>query len=178
MLVNYRESQVSVSNFLQQTGWRHPTLLDTTGTIYQAYQLNGNISPFPLDFIIDQTGIIAYGATEYSPLAMRTTIDHLLGISGANQIPTSSLPSSIRMSAFPNPFNPTSTISYSLPKSGNVELKLFDLTGREVNTVQTGFQPAGIHFATINGSSLTSGTYFVRLQSGSTVQTRKVVLLR
>lgn len=79
---------------------------------------------------------------------------------------------------FPNPFNPTTTISFDIPKNGIVELKVFDMLGREVATLVNGFKNAGSFRVDFNGSNLTSGTYFYRIKSGDFVQTKKMVLLK
>ncbi len=84
----------------------------------------------------------------------------------------------ILYTSYPNPFNATTTISYELPRASNIELKIFDLQGREVQTMYRGYQQAGSYRATFDGSAHASGTYFVRLQAGTSVQTRKIVLLK
>ncbi len=79
---------------------------------------------------------------------------------------------------YPNPFNSSTTISYSLPISGNVDLKIFDLQGREVQSVYSGSTHAGSYRASFDGKGLASGTYFVRLQMGEAVRIQKIVLLK
>ncbi len=79
---------------------------------------------------------------------------------------------------YPNPFNPTTVISYQLPVSGNVSLKLYDMLGKEVMTLVNGRQDAGAYTLTLNASTLSSGIYFYRLQSGSFVQTKKMILVK
>jgi len=79
---------------------------------------------------------------------------------------------------YPNPFNPTTTISYSLPRNGFVQLNVHDLLGREVASLVNEEQAMGNYKVEFNASSLTSGIYFYRLQSGSFVESRKMVLLR
>lgn len=98
----------------------------------------------------------------------------------ANEVSgTNAIPHFFRIvSLFPNPFNSSTTISYTIPKSGEVSLKLYDLNGREVSTLVNFTQNPGTYTVKIDGSNLASGTYFVRLQSGEFTQTRKIVLLR
>ncbi|MDK9701354.1 MAG: T9SS type A sorting domain-containing protein, partial [bacterium] len=88
------------------------------------------------------------------------------------------LPSGVLLTTFPNPFNSSTTISYSLPKPGLVELRLFDITGREVATLVNQKQQPGNYRVTFDGKKLSSGTYFVRMQAGKFVKTQKMVLLR
>jgi hypothetical protein len=77
---------------------------------------------------------------------------------------------------YPNPFNPATTISYEIRSAGQVTLRVFDVLGREVATLVNGYQGAGSHTSTFDGSRLSSGVYFYRLQSGSFVNTKKMVL--
>jgi len=79
---------------------------------------------------------------------------------------------------YPNPFNPATTITYELPAAGWVTLKVFDILGREVQTLVNNQQMAGLHSVAFDASRLTSGTYFYRMQCGNFVQTKKFVLLK
>ncbi len=79
---------------------------------------------------------------------------------------------------YPNPFNPSATISYSLPQSGFVQLKIYDMLGQEVATLVNEIQQTGIHKVEFNANGLTSGVYFYKLQSGSFMDTKKLILLR
>jgi hypothetical protein len=89
------------------------------------------------------------------------------------------LPSEYQLSQnFPNPFNPETTISYSIPKSEHVTLKVFDLLGREVATLVDEFKQAGTYKTNFNASGLTSGVYFYQLGAGSFVQTKKLMVLK
>ncbi|MDK9700297.1 MAG: T9SS type A sorting domain-containing protein, partial [bacterium] len=93
--------------------------------------------------------------------------------------PTVNAPSTTQLLGnYPNPFNSSTTISYSLPKPGQVDLRLFDITGREVATLVNQRQPTGSYRVTLDGEHLSSGTYFVRMQAGDFVKTQKMVLLR
>ena len=87
-------------------------------------------------------------------------------------------PSSFILSCFPNPFNPTTTISFSLPHSAKVEVNIFDITGRLVETLADQRFEAGAHSLIFDGSSLPSGIYFARLRAGEFVKTQKMVLLK
>ena len=78
----------------------------------------------------------------------------------------------------PNPFNPSTVISYQVPAETNVSLRVFDAKGREVAELVNGFQSAGVHSVTFDASALASGVYFYRMQAGDFVQTRKLTLLK
>jgi hypothetical protein len=79
---------------------------------------------------------------------------------------------------FPNPFNPTTTIQFSLPQAGDVSLKIYNLLGEEVKTLVDEYRQAGKHSAQFNANNLASGIYFYRIQAGSFVETKKMILLR
>ena len=79
---------------------------------------------------------------------------------------------------FPNPFNPTTQIKYSIAKSGMVSLIVYDLLGREVATLVKEFKNAGNYTATLNFSQFNSGVFFYRLKSGLFEQTRKLLLIK
>jgi hypothetical protein len=80
--------------------------------------------------------------------------------------------------ATPNPFNPTTTIGYTLPEAVKVSLNVYDLQGRLVSTLLNEQQEAGQHQATFNGSNLASGVYLYTLTAGSNTATGKMVLMK
>ncbi len=80
--------------------------------------------------------------------------------------------------AYPNPFNPTTVISYSLPHASEVHLTVFDIQGRLVETLIAERQEAGLHTVQFDGSGLTSGIYFCHIQAGSFRETQRMVLLK
>ncbi len=85
--------------------------------------------------------------------------------------------------AFPNPFNPATTIKYATPHSGPVKLKIYNLAGRLVTTLVDGQKTAGFHTVMWNGTDhkgrgVASGAYYYRLQAEGFEQTRKMLLLK
>ncbi len=80
--------------------------------------------------------------------------------------------------AYPNPFNPSTIISYSLRTSHHARLAVYDLLGREVAVLVDGVLPAGSHSVNFNASGLSSGIYLVRLESEGQVATQRVTLLK
>ena len=79
---------------------------------------------------------------------------------------------------FPNPFNPTTTITYTIPKSGHMRLAVFNLLGQEVALIFEGYQSAGMHEVEFRNSDLPSGIYFYRIQAQDFGETRKLTILR
>lgn len=79
---------------------------------------------------------------------------------------------------FPNPFNPTTKINFELSKSTNVKLTVFNSIGQVVMNIFEGFKPAGSYQAEFNGSSLSSGTYYYRLDTDFFTETKKMQLIK
>jgi len=79
---------------------------------------------------------------------------------------------------YPNPFNPSTTIFYSIPRAGNVVLKIYNILGQEAATLVNQFQPAGNYKATFDATSLTSGVYFYSIRAENFVQVKKMILVK
>jgi alpha-N-arabinofuranosidase len=79
---------------------------------------------------------------------------------------------------YPNPFNPTTVISYQLPVTSNVSLEVYNLLGQEVAILFEGVRQAGNYQATFDGSRLASGIYLCRMKANHFVETKKLVLLK
>jgi len=79
---------------------------------------------------------------------------------------------------YPNPFNPSTVIQYQIPQPGKVTLKIYDMLGREIRTLVNEFQQNGIHTVTFDALHFSSGVYFYRIQSGSFIETKKMLLLK
>lgn len=79
---------------------------------------------------------------------------------------------------FPNPFNPSTTIEYSIPYNGYVELAVFNVTGQKVKTLVNTYKKGGTYKSKFDASSLPSGIYFYRIRTGDFTSVKKMVLLR
>jgi glucose/arabinose dehydrogenase len=81
---------------------------------------------------------------------------------------------------YPNPFNPETRISYRLPAASDVKLELYDVLGRKLATLVSARQEAGSYLVALNTQTLNlaSGTYFYRLQAGSFIETKKMILMK
>ena len=79
---------------------------------------------------------------------------------------------------FPNPFNPTTKIRYSIPQNAHVTLKLYDILGREVMTLVNGEKSPGVYDVELNMNNYPSGIYIYSIQAGDYFQIKKLVLLK
>ncbi|MDP3149133.1 MAG: T9SS type A sorting domain-containing protein, partial [Ignavibacteria bacterium] len=79
---------------------------------------------------------------------------------------------------YPNPFNPATTITYQLPKSGSVTLKIYDMLGKEVRTLVNEQKEMGRYTVQFDASSLASGMYVYRLRANDYTSTKKMLLLK
>lgn len=79
---------------------------------------------------------------------------------------------------YPNPFNPSTKIAFKIVGSGNTTLKVYDILGKEVATLVNENLPAGSYDVSFDAKNLSSGTYIYRLQSGNSVSTRKMILMK
>jgi flagellar hook assembly protein FlgD len=81
-------------------------------------------------------------------------------------------------SAFPNPFNPVTNLSYSIPENGNVSLIVYDMLGQEVTELVNTHKDAGYHSVQWDATSTSSGIYIVKLVAGNFTQTHKIALVK
>jgi hypothetical protein len=79
---------------------------------------------------------------------------------------------------YPNPFNPTTQINYSIAKEGLVKISIYDILGREVKTLVNEVKTPGFYAVDFNGTNLSSGMYFYRMESGSFIDTKKMTLIK
>jgi hypothetical protein len=132
---------------------------------------------------VDSLNVVVFvQSTDSKTVYQSATISYdELGVTDV--INESIVPSAFKLEQnYPNPFNPSTIISYQLPVNSNVELKVFDLLGKEVATLVDEYKPAGEYEVEFNASSgirnLVSGIYFYQLKVGSFIQTQKMILLK
>ena len=122
--------------------------------------------------------IVAFAVTSgrlYSYGVFSRPLSEITGIRGSN----SQMPTKDRLAQnYPNPFNPTTTISYNLAKKTLARLVVFDILGREIATLVDEQKEAGSYSVEWNASHISSGVYFYRLQTGSSIETKKLVVLK
>ena len=89
------------------------------------------------------------------------------------------LPLEVSLSpAYPNPFNPSTSLAYTVPVDGNITLSVYDVNGRLVESLVDSYQTAGNYSTVWNAASISSGVYFVRLSASSEILTQKVMLIK
>ena len=99
-------------------------------------------------------------------------------LTGVNKIKAESAQKFVLFQNYPNPFNPTTDIGFRITEFGFVNLKVYDILGREVATLVNEEKKPGTYEVEFTGSNLSSGIYFYRLKAGAFIQTKKMILLK
>lgn len=185
--INREESEDVIRAFGQNFGLTYPLLMDTDGLLWLTYRIQG-FSPFPLDAIVDQQGILRYLNLEYDPPAMIEIIDHLLAVTGiapdsvdSENSPDqqTSRPAQLELSVFPNPTNSAANIRFRVSSEDETRLFLYDGQGRRVIRKNLGrFQPGENINHLLQLETQASGIYFVVIENGRSREIEKLVLLR
>ena len=125
------------------------------------------------------TGVLYYSFNQYK-FVPRTDADFQNVVLVSVEVTrTSPVPEAYSLSQnYPNPFNPATLIQYALPASGRVTLTVYNVLGQEVRTLVNDIQGAGRYTVTFDASSLSSGLYFYRVQSGSYTAVKKMMLVK
>lgn len=121
--------------------------------------------------IFDSTDIASLGRVDYEPFLTESPI---LSVPQQKNIPAFF---ELKQN-YPNPFNPATRLQFSIVRSSNVKLQIFDLLGREVATLINEARNAGTYTAQFNASNLPSGIYFARLESGEKQAVKKLLLVK
>ena len=133
------------------------------------YNTNGNITTLI---------IVAPDSEELFSTSSNFTIDEIIVVNEESYIPVD-MPSEIMVSkAYPNPFNPSTSISIHIPSSDFVNVNAYNVMGQKVATLYNGSMAAGSHTITWNASNMTSGMYFIRTESKSEVSIQRVSLVK
>lgn len=109
-------------------------------------------------------GAFEYGIAQTPPVAVEKT----------DAIPSSF----ILKQNYPNPFNPTTAIKYEVAKNSHIKIAVYDMLGREIQTLVNEIQSAGSYIVQFSGARLSSGVYICRVQSGAFTQSKKMMLLK
>ena len=122
----------------------------------KTYDLDHDISGFESDMIV---------GTYASPYVMGQ-LDEFIPVSYSLE------------KAYPNPFNPSTTIGYALSNSANVDITVYDISGRVVENLVSGYKTSGSHEIVLIASSMASGFYFVQLNVNGFVDNQKLLLIK
>jgi hypothetical protein len=83
------------------------------------------------------------------------------------------------MQNYPNPFNPSTKISFTVDEAAFTTLKVYNILGQEITTLFEGIaEPGPVHIVSFEGRNLANGAYIYRLESGSKVEVKKMILLK
>ena len=156
------------------------------GTYQHALEFQGeavrdeNIVPPGQSGFINWQGIPSPHFNDQWPLHLAWEFkDQQFGLEDAGVHQPAVLPSVMVLEQnYPNPFNPTTTIEFYIPQTDYVTIKIFDIVGREIATLMNRELVTGHQTITWNGKNVSSGIYFLKLESGELVHTKKMVLLR
>lgn len=166
--------------------------------VYQLLPLHpvgtGTVNPEdPFEFMLDTPADVPSGSYVIlevtSSMSQSQVVNHQIieftdKMGTTTAVTDGQTPSRLALENYPNPFNPVTTIRYSLPNAADVSLAVYDVSGRLVRTlVKNAKTPAGVFEAEWNGTDsagnpVASGVYFYRLTAGTEVLTRKAVLLK
>jgi glucose/arabinose dehydrogenase len=126
-------------------------------------------------------GIPSFGVDQNNELYVvgTTNIYKLLDISVGINGSGNQLPEGYTLEQnYPNPFNPSTTINFTLPTSSEVSIQIFDVSGKEIETLHNSTLPAGVHSVVWNASNFPSGVYFYRMSVGGLTAEKKMVLIK
>jgi WD40 repeat protein len=144
------------------------------GLLYVCDRLKGRVNRYDpdsgdfIDTFIDDPGLVNPNSVKFGPAA-----------NVANESGTVAAPKQSWLAQnYPNPFNPSTTIRFAAARSSHVMLAVYDLFGREVARLVDGTRPAGEYSVQFDAGDLPSGNYLVRLETGGSVTTRVMTLLR
>jgi hypothetical protein len=163
--------------------------------------VNGGLPVFYYDSTMTTCGAVRYSDQTYKMVYFAFGIESACGAGGtahystilrnamrwfgANEVsdvdPThpATIPAGFALHAnYPNPFNPSTIVSYDLPRSSTVILRVYDLLGRQVAELVNGRVDAGSHMAVFNGTDLPSGTYIARIQAEGFSASQKMMLIK
>lgn len=182
-------NQNQITQFVSETGITYPIIQDEStgggfggfgGVVYDDYYIPNQGSPYPRDFIVDQNGTLVYANNEIDTEYMIYILNELLSGEDLRASEKSSFPSQFRLfPVYPNPFNPITTIRFNLVEiQSKVTLHILDITGCVVDELVSGELGTGEHELVWGAAGQSSGIYFARLQSGSKVQSQKLILIK
>ena len=162
-------------------------LIDIDGNIkwQKNYVSDFELQAKDIEIMDDGNLIIAYeekdeeSNTRNAIIAKIDSLGNTNGLSIINSCETSTLPNQFElMNNFPNPFNPTTNIQFSVPEKMNVRISVYNIQGRQITELTNKEYIAGQYELKFDGSGLASGVYFYRIETDSYINTKKMLLLK
>jgi hypothetical protein len=180
----FKDTLITFSNYGNAT--LGISLINTTRSTFTARSYMAHIEPGKslMDTIRYSPSVL--GADSASIIITSTSMNSPTTIKVAgNAIPLTSvkekkgIPSTFGLDQnFPNPSNPTTTINYTIPTRSHITLSVFNTLGQKVAELVNGEKDAGAYEVTFDASALASGVYLYRIEAGSFVQTKKLVVVK
>ncbi|MGB5848244.1 MAG: YCF48-related protein, partial [Ignavibacteriaceae bacterium] len=174
------ESLSSIQFINQNTGWAVGGSY-SLGTIYKTTDGGTNWIPQTSGTMWPLTSVSFTDSDNGWAVGGRATILHTTngGVTFVEDQEIDKIPTEYNLSNnFPNPFNPSTKIKYSVPQSSKVVIKVFDILGNEIETLVNEEKDVGTYEITWYAEQLSSGVYFYKLQAGNFVETKKMVLMK
>ena len=155
----------------ETAGWKMSNVFVDSGTPFDGLYCDNNTA-----------GSESFDATEWNTPESRGTWfighDSVKGVL-TNMVAVDEAPAAFSVTQnSPNPFNPTTTISFSIPETGTVTVDVFNVAGQKVATVVSEFMSAGNHSVVWDASGFSAGVYFYTVKSGDFAKTMKMTLLK
>lgn len=123
--------------------------------------------------------ILGFGTNSIKLIAAKVNGELFGNVSLVSNEPRNEIPLKMELSQnYPNPFNPSTTITIQVSSAAEVELEVFDVMGRKVQTLYQGRLSSGTHNFQVNGESLTSGVYYYRLITDGNAEVKSMILLK
>ena len=179
--IGFRESLDNAELWVALYLLTHIVVIDE-GSVFESYSGSLAFSAFPLNVIIGSDGRLLYSEIAFDLETLDGIIDNNTIIVSIDD-EQANIPYELALHpAYPNPFNPSTTISFDLNIRSTLNLKIFDQLGREIITLFSGTLERGKHSyiwngRNKNGKKVSSGIYFSQLQTGELHKVRKVTLL-
>jgi len=142
---------------LLDAAWKNPKYLGTA-----KFAADNHLQLIPTNNMTGKTNPIPYDGTFPAAVEKQPAVVNQFSLS----------------QNYPNPFNPTTMINYSISATSNVRLTVYDILGKEVATLVTGKKTAGEYQVAFDGTNLSSGIYFYKLQCGNNTKTQKMMMLK
>ena len=173
VVVNGLDVEITVSGTSSNVGGE---LVDQSGTVIAVINSTSN-NPFILTAPSEGTYLVNAGYKDPDPRAW-DSVSVVIALTGVGDNTTEPMLTYKLYSNYPNPFNPSTKIKYSVAEKTFVSLKIYDVAGSEVASIINREQAAGDYEIDFNAGSLTSGVYLYKLQTGKFVETKKMILMK